>query len=126
MAVIAVRDHGIGIAPRTRRGSSSGSSALSRRATTPEVGIGLFIARQIVEAHGGSIRVESALGMGSTFVVELPIEHVVEPLEATRTRPERKRSQAKRRAPERTVSVVEDDVELSAGLADLLDKPSIP
>ncbi|WP_437869626.1 sensor histidine kinase [Sorangium sp. So ce363] len=125
-AVIAVRDHGIGIAPEnTARIFERFERAVSSR-DYAGVGIGLFIARQIVEAHGGSIRVESALGMGSTFVVELPIEHAVEPLEATRTRPQRKRSQAKRRAPERTKSVVEDDVELSARLVDLLDKPSIP
>jgi signal transduction histidine kinase len=32
----------------------------------------LWRARQIVEAHGGAIRVESQVGEGATFVVELP------------------------------------------------------
>ena len=36
------------------------------------LGIGMFQSRMIVEAHGGSIRVESALGKGSTFRVNLP------------------------------------------------------
>lgn len=36
-------------------------------------GLGLAIARHIVEAHGGSIRVESAIGRGSTFIFNLPI-----------------------------------------------------
>ncbi len=35
-------------------------------------GLGLAIARWIAEAHGGSIRVESVLGVGTTFTVELP------------------------------------------------------
>jgi signal transduction histidine kinase len=85
-AVIAVRDHGIGIAPEnTARIFERFERAVSSR-DYAGVGIGLFVARQIVEAHGGSIRVESALAMGSTFVVELPIEHVVEPLSMQRPR----------------------------------------
>jgi signal transduction histidine kinase len=36
------------------------------------LGLGLSIARGIVEAHGGSIRVESELGRGSTFTIEIP------------------------------------------------------
>ena len=36
-------------------------------------GLGLTIARKLVEAHGGSIRAESAAGEGATFVLELPL-----------------------------------------------------
>jgi len=38
------------------------------------VGLGLFISRSIVEAHGGEIWVESELGKGSTFYFSLPLE----------------------------------------------------
>lgn len=68
---VSVRDQGLGIAPeekerlfyrfiqgRTRRGKS---------------GLGLYLCRQIVEAHGGSIGIESSLGEGSTFWFTLPI-----------------------------------------------------
>ncbi|RYF40381.1 MAG: ATP-binding protein, partial [Cytophagaceae bacterium] len=47
------------------------------RAVSPRefggLGLGLFITREIVEAHGGSIRVESILEQGSSFAVELPL-----------------------------------------------------
>jgi PAS domain S-box-containing protein len=42
------------------------------------LGLGLYIARQIVDAHGGEIRVESAPGAGTSFVVLLPREPAAE------------------------------------------------
>ena len=45
----------------------------SRARTTGGAGLGLTIARQLVEAHGGSIRAESTVGHGSRFVFDLPL-----------------------------------------------------
>jgi signal transduction histidine kinase len=73
VAELTVRDRGIGIA-------SDRLSAIFdpfARAVPKEhfggLGLGLYIAKAIVEAHGGSITVESRPGEGSTFVVRLPL-----------------------------------------------------
>ncbi|MDC3958989.1 sensor histidine kinase [Polyangium jinanense] len=69
---LMVSDQGIGIAPdqQTRIFERFGRAVSARH--YGGLGLGLYICRRIAEAHGGSIRVESAQGMGSTFVVELP------------------------------------------------------
>ncbi len=45
----------------------------SRARTTGGTGMGLTIAKKLIEAHGGAIRVESTIGAGSRFVFELPL-----------------------------------------------------
>jgi signal transduction histidine kinase len=42
--------------------------------TKPGTGLGLFIARSIAEAHGGSLEVDSAPALGSVFTLELPLQ----------------------------------------------------
>ncbi len=69
---LAVREEGIGIAPEAReRIFGKFERAVSER-NYGGLGLGLYITRQIVEALGGTIRVESAPGEGATFTVELP------------------------------------------------------
>ena len=69
---LVVVDHGIGIAPEdVERIFQRYEQAISSRAFGG-LGLGLYIARQIIEAHGGTIRVESQPGLGSTFTVDLP------------------------------------------------------
>ncbi len=75
---IAVHDTGSGIPAdelplifeKYRRGRSSGAVEGS--------GLGLFIVRSVVEAHGGIVDVASQVGVGSTFTIRLPLLRVPE------------------------------------------------
>ncbi len=72
-ARVLVRDRGIGIEPAAReRIFDRFERAVSSR-HYGGLGLGLFLARRIVEAHGGTIAVDSTPGEGSTFSVELPV-----------------------------------------------------
>jgi PAS domain S-box-containing protein len=69
---IRVKDGGIGIAPEAlARLFNRFERAVSER-NYGGFGLGLWIARQIIETMGGRIHVDSELGVGSTFTVELP------------------------------------------------------
>jgi signal transduction histidine kinase len=74
LARLTVRDQGIGIpAADADRIFECFERAVSAR-HYGGLGLGLYITRQVVEAHGGSIGVSSEPGQGSTFVVELPLQ----------------------------------------------------
>ncbi len=74
-AVLQVSDQGIGVAAEDHAKIFDwfGRGANARERAIAGTGIGLAGARAIVEQHGGSIVVESALEHGSTFTVKLPI-----------------------------------------------------
>lgn len=72
-AVLTVRDHGVGIEPSSFHRIFERFERASSARHYGGLGLGLFFARCIVEAHGGTIRVESAPGQGATFTVELPL-----------------------------------------------------
>lgn len=69
---IEVCDHGMGITPENRDKIFERFERANQRSKITGLGLGLYISKQIVEAHGGSIWVESEFGKGSTFYVRLP------------------------------------------------------
>jgi PAS domain S-box-containing protein len=71
-AEFAVTDNGIGIAPEFHAKVFQFFRRLHTREEYEGTGAGLAICEKIVRAHGGTIRVESALGQGSTFFLMLP------------------------------------------------------
>jgi two-component system sensor histidine kinase BaeS len=73
--VFRVKDTGVGITEedKARLFTEGGHGKDSQTINAHSTGYGLFIAKQITEAHGGTIRAESeGAGKGSTFVVEFP------------------------------------------------------
>lgn len=72
-AILDVEDHGIGIAEEyLQRIFERFERAISAR-NISGLGLGLYIVRQIVDAHNGTISVKSKLGAGTTFTVKLPL-----------------------------------------------------
>jgi len=69
---VSVRDEGMGIGPKDLKRIFGRFERAVPTQNYGGLGLGLFIARQIVEAHGGTIDVVSELGAGSTFTVRLP------------------------------------------------------
>jgi signal transduction histidine kinase/DNA-binding response OmpR family regulator len=97
-ASVAVQDEGPGI-PAAEQGLvfEAFSQGAAGRTRTDGAGLGLALSRQLAEAHGGSIELESMAGHGSTFTLRIPLQ-APEPAPA-----------AARRDGRRLVLIVEDD-----------------
>jgi PAS domain S-box-containing protein len=77
VAMCYVSDQGVGIAPEERERVFERFYRVDNRLRreTQGTGLGLYLTRAIVEAHGGTIRVESRVGRGSRFLFTLPLAH---------------------------------------------------
>jgi signal transduction histidine kinase/HAMP domain-containing protein len=74
--VVAVHDTGIGIAPEDQEAVFEEFRQVGRDYTNKQegTGLGLALTRRFVELHGGTIRVDSEPGKGSTFTFTIPTE----------------------------------------------------
>jgi signal transduction histidine kinase len=72
---VAVKDTGIGIAPEDHAAVFEEFKQVGRDYTRKAegTGLGLALTKRFVELHGGEVRLESALGQGSTFTVTFPL-----------------------------------------------------
>lgn len=72
VALLEVKDLGIGIPEEVQPQIFNRFVRAVPSKNISGFGLGLYISKQIVESHGGSIRFESKPGQGTTFIVELP------------------------------------------------------
>jgi PAS domain S-box-containing protein len=72
-AHLAVEDHGIGIGPENHERIFKRFERAVAPGDFAGMGLGLWIVREIVERLGGAVRVESRLGYGARFTVDLPL-----------------------------------------------------
>jgi signal transduction histidine kinase/PAS domain-containing protein len=71
--LLSVQDQGIGMDKKSQKKIFDRFERVVNANEVSGLGLGLFISKKIVLAHGGKIWVESELGKGSTFFVELPL-----------------------------------------------------
>lgn len=70
--VFRISDHGPGIPPEELKLIFDRFHRMQSTASTPGTGLGLPIAKEMIELHGGKIRVESTVGKGAMFEIMLP------------------------------------------------------
>lgn len=72
-AFVSVRDQGMGIAPEDQERIFEQFERTESAAQVAGLGLGLYIARQIAQAHQGRLEVRSAPGEGAEFILSLPL-----------------------------------------------------
>jgi len=73
-AIFRIQDEGIGIPPEDREHLFESFYRASNAGTIQGTGLGLAIAKKCVDLHRGQITVESEVGVGTTFMVTLPLK----------------------------------------------------
>jgi signal transduction histidine kinase len=74
VARLVIRDHGIGVAREDQQRIFSRFERAVSFVNISGLGLGLYIVSQIVQAHGGTVVVESEYGRGSAFIVDIPLQ----------------------------------------------------
>jgi signal transduction histidine kinase len=72
-AFVSVRDQGMGVAPADQERIFEQFERTEGASQVPGLGLGLYIARQIAQAHQGRLEVRSAPGEGAEFILSLPL-----------------------------------------------------
>jgi signal transduction histidine kinase len=68
-----IRDEGIGIPPADRQRLFQSFQRASNVGTIPGTGLGLVVVKQAIDLHHGRIELDSAVGVGTTFTITLPL-----------------------------------------------------
>jgi PAS domain S-box-containing protein len=119
---VCVTDKGAGLAPEQLTNLFQPFNRLGRESTAEEgTGIGLVMAKRLVELMGGVIGVESTVGLGSTFWIELsvtdePLRFEATPLDTLTP------ARGMARAPQRTLLYVEDNPANLMLVEDLIER----
>lgn len=72
LASVVVSDQGIGISKSDQARIFQPFERIATFSSVGGMGLGLFVVKQIIEAHGGSVHVESEIGKGSKFTIQIP------------------------------------------------------
>jgi signal transduction histidine kinase len=73
MCVLSIQDNGIGVEKNKQKTIFERYERALSHQSFAGLGLGLFIAKQYILAHHGSIEVQSDVGRGSTFIVKIPM-----------------------------------------------------
>lgn len=74
-AILSVRDHGIGIKKDDHERVFQQFERAISASSISGLGLGLYIVNKLIEYHKGTISIQSEIGKGSTFIVELPLKN---------------------------------------------------